>query len=424
MSKEVITFDAVTKSYKIFKNRPTTFKEQLINRILRRNTLEVLEYKILENASFVINKGETVGIIGVNGAGKSTTLKLIANIISPDKGCIKVEGTVSSLLEIGAGFQSDLTGKENVFLYGSILGLSKKLIRENYYKIVEFSELENFMDTAVKNYSSGMYMRLAFSVAIHVNPDILLIDEVMAVGDANFQKKCLTKINEFKKNGKTIVFVSHDMSLVRELCDRVVFIDKGGKIQCGETDLLVNLYFSKIYGINNDICLNNLKLNDIKINNLSEFEKHINMESFGNPSSKWGSQEIEVDMAYFSNANGYVTNVFNVKDDIVINLELEAKIILEKVVVGFAVFDEKGVHLSGPNSKNDGLVIEHIEDRKNVKILIRQPPFLQGTYYVTIALYDFVCKKPYTYLDKYFIFHVINVRDEFGCVGLDCEWVL
>jgi ABC-2 type transport system ATP-binding protein len=237
-----IKFKDVSKTFKIYQNKSYSIKEIFINFLLRKNKLEIHKYPVLTDVSFDIKQGETVGIIGQNGTGKSTTLKLITKILYPDKGDIETKGNISSLLEIGAGFQPDMTGRENVYLYGSILGIPKKEIELKYNSIVEFSEVEQFMDTAVKNYSSGMYMRLAFSVAIHVDPEILVIDEVLAVGDAGFQKKCIKKIEEFKDNGKTIVFVSHDMNAIKMICDRVFFIKKGGEMIEGSVDDMVNLY--------------------------------------------------------------------------------------------------------------------------------------------------------------------------------------
>lgn len=419
-----IIFENVSKSYKIYKNKPSTLKEKIVNSILSKNPVEIIEFPTLKDASFTIYKGETIGIIGRNGAGKSTALKLIAKIISPEDGKIEVKGSVSSLLEIGAGFQPDLTGRENVYLYGSILGLSKKYIDLNYDKIVEFSELENFMDTAVKNYSSGMYMRLAFSVAIHVDPDILLVDEVLAVGDANFQRKCFMKIKEFQKQGKTIVFVSHDMSSVRELCTRAIFIEDGGGVFIDETDRVVNRYFFKIYGANHETGNSNYEINadNETITDISTFKEHVSIVDELN--SIWGNKEILVTRAYFSNTDGTVNNVFSARMDIVLNVELQAKKIQEKVVIGFAVYDENGVHLSGPNSKKDGLVIESISGSKNIKIIMKQPPFLQGTYYVTLAVYDYACQNPFIVLDKYFVFHIVNEREEYGKVGINCDWIL
>lgn len=422
MKKTMIRFEEVKKTYKIFKNRPTTLKEKIINSVLRRTPMETINVNVLKNATFEIYEGETVGIIGRNGAGKSTSLKLIAKIINPDKGKVKVNGTVSSLLEIGAGFQPDLTGRENVFLYGSILGLSKKYIKENYDEIVEFSELGNFMNTAVKNYSSGMYMRLAFSVAIHVNPDILLLDEVLAVGDANFQKKCMGKLREIQESGKTIVFVSHDMASVKILCDKIIYIGNDGEIEVGDPDLLINRYYSDLYGSKKE---NNSVGKSKEITDISKYITHTS-ENFNKCESVWGNRKIELQKFYFSDEQGLSTNIFQYNNDIAINMELKnvEQLPQEKVVIGIAIYDENGVLLSGPNSKLDGVVLSTIKDTEFVKIIMKKPPFLSGKFFLTLAVYDYECLDPFIHMEKCFEFTMINERNEIGTIGLECEWIM
>ncbi|MCD4654137.1 ABC transporter ATP-binding protein, partial [bacterium] len=181
----------------------------------------------LKDVSFNVRPGETFGIVGENGSGKSTLLKLITGIMNPDSGSIKVNGRISALLEVGAGFHPDLTGTENIFLNGSILGLTRADIRSRFNEIVRFSELEDFIDTPIKHYSTGMYMRLGFSIAINADPDVLVIDEVLAVGDQAFQNKCLNRIRDFKRKGKTIIFVSHDLGVTNQLCSRAIWLDSG-----------------------------------------------------------------------------------------------------------------------------------------------------------------------------------------------------
>ncbi len=242
-----IAFENVSKHFILYTNKSHSLKELVLNKVLKRHPQSEVQYQVLKNVSFQINYGETIGIIGENGTGKSTSLKLIANIMRPDEGKVIVKGSVASLLEIGAGFQPDLTGRENVYLYGSILGLSRKEIDKRYQEIVEFSELAEFMVMPVKNYSSGMYMRLGFAVAINVDPDIILLDEVLSVGDESFQIKCLRKIDEYKAKNKTIVFVSHDMNAVKRICDRVFYIKRGGEMLQGNTEEMINLYQSSIH---------------------------------------------------------------------------------------------------------------------------------------------------------------------------------
>ncbi|MBP9818073.1 ABC transporter ATP-binding protein [Candidatus Shapirobacteria bacterium] len=221
MSKPAILFTQVTKKFSLQSHK--TFKEFLPALIKGEQTSQ--QFTALKDISFSIDPGETVGIIGPNGSGKSTILKLIAGVMHPSSGTIKVDGRVSPLIELGAGFHFELSGRENIHLNGAILGLSQKEILDNFKNIVDFADLWEYIDQPVKRYSSGMYMRLAFAIAVHVNPQILLVDEILAVGDPEFQEKCFVKMNQFKKAGVTIVFVSHDIPTVNKFCTRIIRLD-------------------------------------------------------------------------------------------------------------------------------------------------------------------------------------------------------
>lgn len=244
----VIQISNVWKQFHLQAGRPRTLKEALVHAIRpnRSATEAPKSFWALKDVSFDIEQGETFGIIGSNGSGKSTMLKLITGISRPTRGAVGVNGRVSALLELGAGFHPDFSGRENTFLNGAILGLSRKEIEQLFDSIVAFAELEQFIDNPVKTYSSGMYMRLAFSIAIHVDPDILLIDEVLAVGDQAFQQKCFDQIHRFKHNGKTIVFVSHSLPTVQDLCQRAAWIDKGELRALGKTDMVLEFYSQQI----------------------------------------------------------------------------------------------------------------------------------------------------------------------------------
>ena len=239
MNQDVaIEVQHISKSFKISYDKSKTLKDKVI--FAKKDKYEI--HQVLDDVSFTIEKGEAVGLIGHNGCGKSTTLKLLTRIIYPDSGEISIDGRVSSLLELGAGFHPDMTGRENIYTNASIFGLTKKEIDERLDEIIEFSELEEFIDNPVRTYSSGMYMRLAFSVAINVNADILLIDEILAVGDSNFQLKCANKMQELKKEGITIVIVSHSMGQIEELCDRCIWLDKGKIVSDGTPQYVHKLY--------------------------------------------------------------------------------------------------------------------------------------------------------------------------------------
>lgn len=228
----------MSKDFIIYGDKANTLKERIIR--FNKNNKEVRN--VLKNINIDIKKGESVALIGVNGSGKSTLLKLITRIIYPTKGTIKVNGKVSSLLELGAGFHPDFSGRENIYFNASIFGLTRKEIDDRLDSIIEFSELGDFIDTPIRTYSSGMYMRLAFSVAINVDADIILIDEILAVGDQHFQEKCMDKMLELKNSGKTIVFVSHSAGAVKFLCDRAVWLKDGIVEMDGKTEDVLNEY--------------------------------------------------------------------------------------------------------------------------------------------------------------------------------------
>lgn len=237
-NKDTIIVEDVYKTFNVYMDKANTIKEKLM--FFKRNKKEKRE--VLKGINLRIKQGETVALIGVNGSGKSTLLKLMTKIIYPNKGKITTNGKLTSLLELGAGFHPDFSGRENIYFNASIFGLTKKEIDERLDNIIEFSELGSYIDNPVRTYSSGMYMRLAFSVAINVNADILLIDEILSVGDQHFQEKCFNKMRELKEQGKTMVFVTHSMTSVKDLCDRAVWLYEGKIRMDGNTEEVVNEY--------------------------------------------------------------------------------------------------------------------------------------------------------------------------------------
>ena len=236
--EDKIIVENVSKSFSVYQDKANTIKEKIL--FFKRNRKEKIE--VLKNINLRIKEGETVGLIGVNGSGKSTLLKLMTQIIYPDSGKIETRGKLTSLLELGAGFHPDFSGRENIYFNASIFGLTKKEIDARLKDIIEFSELGEFIDNPVRTYSSGMYMRLAFSVAINVDAEILLIDEILSVGDQHFQEKCYQKMRELKEQGKTMVFVTHSLDVVKKLCSRAVWLYKGEIKMDGNTDQVVDEY--------------------------------------------------------------------------------------------------------------------------------------------------------------------------------------
>ena len=237
---DMIKVDHVSMCFKMANDKISSIKEFATAYLSRK--LKFSEFWALRDVSFEVRKGEVVGIIGRNGAGKSTILKVISGILKPTDGHVEVHGNIVPMLELGSGFDYDLTGKENIFLNGAILGYSKKFLEDRYDEIVEFSELGKFIDTPIRNYSSGMVMRLAFSIATIVQPEILIVDEILAVGDENFQKKSREKMKELMGGGTTVLFVSHMMSQIREMCDRVVWLEGGHVKLLGPVDEVCDAY--------------------------------------------------------------------------------------------------------------------------------------------------------------------------------------
>jgi len=237
-SNTAIKFDHVTKNFSLQNQK--TFKEFLPALFLGEKTVN--KFTAISDLSFEIQKGECIGIIGPNGSGKSTILKLIAGVMTPTSGKVAVDGKISPLIELGAGMHPELSGRENIYLNGAILGLKRKQIDEYFQSIIDFSELQEFIDQPIKHYSSGMYMRLAFSIAVHVKPEILIVDEILAVGDSEFQTKCFAKMEEFKKNGVTIIFVSHALAQVQSFCRKVIYINHGKLVSFGPAAIICQKY--------------------------------------------------------------------------------------------------------------------------------------------------------------------------------------
>ena len=281
--KPIITIENLSKEYPIVHDKLPykTLRESITNFIhhpfAKRQTHE--SFYALKDINLTINQGDIVGIIGKNGSGKSTLLKIISGITKPTNGKVKLWGRVSSLLEVGTGFHPELTGRENIFLNGVILGMTRIEVAKKFDEIVAFAGIEKFLDTPVKHYSSGMYVRLAFAVAAHLEPDILIVDEVLAVGDAEFQKKCLGKMEDVsKKDGRTVVFVSHDLDIIENICSKVIYINAGKIIDKGDTINIINRYINDTTKkISNDISLNRkeIKINSVNIGDSSNLPNAI-----------------------------------------------------------------------------------------------------------------------------------------------------
>lgn len=241
MNSNAVVVNDLSKRFRIPHERKLTVYENIVG-LIKGGSYTYEEFQVLNDISFTIKRGETFGIIGPNGSGKSTLLKILAGVLYPDCGSVKMNGKIAPFLELGIGFQPELTAKENIFLYGAIMGLTRRQIEERYEKILDFAELKRFENMKLKNFSSGMYVRLGFSTAIQADPDIMLVDEVLSVGDESFQKKCGEKIDEIRRAGKTILLVSHALGTVKQLCSRCLLMNQGRMVMLGETEKVLDEY--------------------------------------------------------------------------------------------------------------------------------------------------------------------------------------
>ncbi|MFN8490944.1 MAG: ABC transporter ATP-binding protein [Caldilineaceae bacterium] len=316
----------------------------------------------LHDVSFEIKPGDTVGIIGRNGAGKSTLLKLLSRITEPTRGTIDLYGRVGSLLEVGTGFHPELTGRENIYLNGAILGMSRTYIERKFDEIVDFAEVEKFIDTPVKHYSSGMYLRLAFAVAAHLEPEILMVDEVLAVGDANFQKKCLGKMGDVAQEGRTVLFVSHSMGAINSLCQRVIWIDKGRVAQDGPTKPVVSAY----------------------LNSSNSTAGRIVWPEGERP----GNQSFKLVSATLKNAAGETTAEINISENTWIEIEFEVIRPGTRVILVIGIIDSVGEQIfasfnNGPENQAYGIPLQ--AGRYRARCQVYGNLLNDGRYYLTIA---------------------------------------
>ena len=416
MAENSIVIKDLTKKFKVYFDKGQSFKERILFRGRNRHEDRV----VLDGISLTVKKGEAVGLIGHNGCGKSTLLKLMTRILYPDKGTIDVKGRVSSLIELGAGFHPDMSGRENIYTNASIFGLSKKEIDRRLDDIIAFSELEEFIDNPVRTYSSGMYMRLAFSVAINVNADVLLIDEILAVGDTNFQAKCFSKLQEIKAKGTTIVIVSHSLEQIEAFCDRTVWINDGKIVADGLPRDIHPEYLDYMGQLRND----QLKK-----------EKAREEDSAKEESGEEETEEKEEDKKRFGNGDAKITNVkildkdgeektvFHVGSKITIRVTFKVKKKIEDAVFGVGIFRNDGVYCYGTNTRIDRLPKFDIEKDGVLEIEMPVVDLLPGKYLVDLAIQsgNWV---PVDYYKEACSFETYSKREDCGIVRINQTWHL
>jgi ABC-2 type transport system ATP-binding protein len=382
MAGTIIRVNDVAKKFTI--NKEKSLKERLVN--MGRSKKYVKDFWALKGVSFELEASQTLGLIGANGSGKSTMLKIIGGILTPDTGYVERRGRLAALLELGAGFHGDLTGRENVYLNGSILGLTRKQTEAYFDAIVDFSGIEPFIDTQVKFYSSGMYVRLAFAVAVHVDPDILLIDEVLAVGDEPFQRKCMERIKQFQREGRTMVFVTHGLDQIRQLCDRVIMLEQGTVVVDGTP-----------------------------VDALRAFRDRYNVQAGQEP--EHGDRRVEILKTIVTDGDGRPKDRFAPGESLGIEMEVLAHEPTADWEAGVAITNHLDLLVYGTNTRVQGIRMAPISGRRRVRYAFDDIPMVEGQYYVTVAVHPKVGPE-YHRLDRAVSFKVFSEASDDGVLHL------
>jgi ABC-2 type transport system ATP-binding protein/lipopolysaccharide transport system ATP-binding protein len=409
---QAIEVDHVSRIYQKYsaRHRFQTFKSALVKGDLFRALRPDELVTALDDVTLSVEKGQTFGVIGENGSGKSTLLKLIAGIAKPTKGEVRTHGKISALIELGAGFHPEITGRENIFINGIMLGLSKKEISAKFDEIVAFAELEEFVEAPVKTYSSGMYMRLGFAIAINVNPEILLIDEVLAVGDAAFVPKCLDRIDDFRRRQKTILFVSHDLTTVKKICDRVAWLKNGRVQMLGEPKRIADAYLQ-------DVAEKQERSFERRQKELPEVPK----DQEERRENRWGKREVEITRVVLKNTLGEEKHVFSPEEGLAVEMDVVAHSPADDFVFGIGLFNSQGISCYGTNTLLEEYEPVSIQGEGKVVCWIEKLNLVNGTYYLDVAVH----KRdgyPYDYHRNLYSFLVSSTHKDVGIGRLVHVW--
>ena len=395
MTTSAISVSSLSKNFRLYHERNRYIKAAL----LRGRRAKYEEFWALKDVSFEVAHGATLGIIGSNGSGKTTMLKCLTGIYTPEKGAIEIDGKLAALLELGAGFHPELTGAENIFLNGSILGMSKRDVQNKFASIVEFAGLEKFIDTPVKNFSSGMVVRLGFSIASHVEPEILLIDEILSVGDQDFQRKSSEKIEEFRREGRTIVVVSHSLGLVQQLCKEVIWLDKGQIRQSGPAAEVIAAYTGGSY--------------------------QPQTERDESSRNRWGTGDARINSIELLNHDGTVAQVIESNAGAQIRFQISAHTRIESPILRVQITRLNGDIVWATSTQRGTNTMRVLDGPATATLNIESTKLLEGTYFVSAAITDSTGTTEFDHCENWLRFnvHKTNVFDE-GIVAINSTWSL
>jgi len=411
--QDIIQLENVSVEYRVPQERIGTFKEYMIR--LLEGRVKHRNFNALNKVSINVRRGEVFGLIGPNGAGKSTLLKLVARVLRPTHGRVRVMGRVAPLLEVGAGFHPELTGRENIFLNGAMLGFSREQMQEKFPRIVEFSELGDFIDAPLRTYSSGMSARLGFAVATDTQPDILIVDEILSVGDEAFQHKSFERIQAIKAQGATILLVSHAMSTIESMCQRAAWLHHGQLIAVGDAEAVVAQYTGRVL--------------ENEAERLTTERKTVgaNLALSQNESpSRWGNRKIEITHVHITDPSGIEQAIFNTGQPLILQIDYEAHEHIQAPVFGIAIYRQDGIHITGPNTTQAGLTLPTIDGPGRITYEIASLPLLEGLYSFSIAVVSQNENEIFDYHDRIYPFRVTNrdahIKERYGLLTLGGKW--
>jgi len=425
-----IEVSRVSKIYRRFSHRKqfATLKSALLSRSLIKNLRPDETFTALNDVSLRVPRGTTLGVIGRNGSGKSTLLKLVAGITKPSSGTVTVDGRISALIELGAGFHPEISGRENVFINGIMLGLTRREVTQRFDEIVEFAEMKEFIDAPVKTYSSGMYMRLGFAVAIHVDPDVLLVDEVLAVGDEGFTHKCLDKFGEFKRRGKTILLVTHSLGMVERFCDEALWLDAGRIKGSGDPKRIVGAYITDVeQREEKELAATDAKARQSASAAIVSPDEPASavlpdtpMETATGPADmfrategRWGSREIEITDVALLGPDGQPAHIFQSGEPLDLRIRMRAPLPIDDFVVGVGVFNAEGICCYGTNTYIEELTPEWLVGDAEAIFSIESLDLVEGTYKMDVAIHK-MDGYPYDYHRLLYTFRVKSRTKDVG----------
>jgi ABC-type polysaccharide/polyol phosphate transport system ATPase subunit len=433
----VIELNHVSKVYRKYSGRHfATLKSALLQRSVVRDLRPGEAFPALTDVSFAVPRGSTFGVVGRNGSGKSTALKLVAGITKPTSGSVIVDGRISALIELGAGFHPEISGRENVFINGIMLGLTKREIQNRFDDIVEFAELREFIDAPVKTYSSGMYMRLGFAVAIHVDPEVLLVDEVLAVGDEGFTHKCLDKFGEFKRRGKTILLVTHSLGMVERFCDEALWLDAGRIKGSGDPKRIVGAYLTDIeQREEHELAAGDARARESATAHIVSPDEPASAVLPDNPvetatspgdmfratEGRWGSREVEITDVALAGSDGEAGHVFHSGERMDVRIRLRAPLPVDDFVLGIGLFNAEGVCCYGTNTSIEDLAAERLSGDAEAVFAIDALDLVEGTYKLDVGVHK-QDGFPYDYHRLLYTFRVKSRAKDVGIYRPKHTW--